>query len=107
MNKTMKFLFFLLLSTPVVVIGANEVRLLEDAYEVTRLEITVFDESSGQVRVAKCETCEQRTLRITEQTRVYKADREIPLEQADVYRGAEAVVFRDVDSDEVTRIMIY
>lgn len=82
-------------------------RLIEDAYEFTELRIVMRTADSGQVVVRKCDECPDVTLDITPETQLFKADRRVPLKDALQFRGQAGVVFRDMESTNVTRILVY
>lgn len=85
---------------------AAQIREYERGYEIDELRV-VMTGNSGRVIVRECDSCPDVTLRITQATRVFKGEQEIPLQHLIRYRGQAGVVFQDHQTDEVTRIRIY
>ncbi len=80
---------------------------IEKGYEVNELLVVMTASDTGTAIVRECDTCEDVTLEITPETRLYKSNREVPLAQVLRYRGQPGVVFREMKSKHVTRIKIY
>lgn len=107
MNKVLIMLIAIVLIAASGLTNAALVREIEKGYEVNELKVVMTSETEGRVIARECDGCREETLLITARTRVFKDNEEIPLKLLMRYRGQAGVVFRHIDTDEVTRIRIY
>lgn len=80
---------------------------IERGHEVNTLNVSMRSATEGVVLLRECDDCPETVLRVTDATLVYKAGREVELARLQRLNGQAGVVFREIDSDRITRIKIY
>lgn len=95
-------LMALLLASPE---SAAVLNAIEEAYEGP-LRISMSAPTRGEVVVTRCEGCEEMTLRIDENTRLFVDGEELPIAELGRYRGRPGVVFHQVGTERVSRIKV-
>jgi hypothetical protein len=98
----------LFLTTAVYAARPGSLRLIEEAYEVTDLQLTWRSSATGVIRLQPCdEGCAMIQLNFGADTLAIDEDgTEVPLETIRSWRGNEATITVDIDNPtEVLRIL--
>lgn len=87
--------------------GEMEMTLLENAVEFEYLNVALIGKSSGTVTVKRCEACQPAIFKITAETKLFVADKEVPMQQVVRHKQRAGVMFYEPDTSNLTRIKIY
>lgn len=83
-----------------------QMRMVEEAAEVQRLDIHLSSGTSGSITVRECDYCELRSLSINAGTRVFLDRQQVPLSTVEKYRDEGATILFDPRTGVVTRILL-
>ena len=80
---------------------------LEEAAEVSRLEMRLDGANAGRIYARMCDDCELLTLRANNETRITRGRELLSLDQAAALKNKGATVLFDPSTRQITRILFW
>ncbi len=80
---------------------------IEEAAEVSRLELQLDSPTAGRIYARICDNCELLTLRADSNTRIERGRARLSLDQAAGLRGKGATVLFNPNTLKITRILFW
>lgn len=101
------FITLAALTLPLALQAADSIVLVEEAAEVSRLELQPGSGDGTRIYARICDHCEMLSLRIGQGTSVFRRKTPITLTQATQLRGVGATVLFDPQTRDITRIIFW
>jgi hypothetical protein len=105
MYKQVYFLLIFLFLSVAQAGPFNDMQQHEEAAEITGLKITLDKSLNGKIILQQCDDCKAIVLKITPDTKAFHKNHEVPLKKAKKQLGKSAVVFYEIKSKIVKRIV--